>query len=52
MRKELRETIGVDPKIKWGAPGALDVFVDGRKVFSAKQAGHLPSAEEIVRAVK
>jgi len=52
LRKELREATGVDPKIKLGAPGAFDVFVDGRRVFSAQEAGHLPSTEEIVRAVK
>lgn len=44
--------MGVDPKIKWGAPGALDMFVDGRKVFSAKEAGRLPTAAEIIQAAQ
>ncbi len=50
MRKELKDAIGVDPKIRWGAPGALDVFVDGRRVFSAKESGRLPTAAEIIQA--
>jgi Rdx family len=52
LRKEVRDAIGVDPKIKWGAPGALDVFVDGRIVFSAKESGRLPTAAEIIRATQ
>ena len=42
----------MDPKIKWGAPGSLDVFVDGRKVFSAQEAGRMPTADEIVKAAR
>ncbi len=52
MRKEIREATGVDPKIRWGAPGSLDVFVDGRMVFSAKEAGRLPNSQEIVKALR
>ena len=32
--------------------GQLDVFVDGELVFSRKQAGRYPTAEEIVDAVE
>ena len=35
-----------------GGLGQLDVLVDGKLVFSKKQAGRSPTAEEIVRVLK
>lgn len=32
--------------------GQLDVLVDGEVVFSRKQAGRFPTAEEIVEAIE
>ena len=40
------------PKIRWGGFGQLDVLVDGKTVFSKKQAGRSPTAADIVRLVK
>jgi selT/selW/selH-like putative selenoprotein len=37
----------VRPKLGIGGRGQLDVFVDGRLVFSRKQAGRYPTPEEI-----
>ena len=37
------------PTIKGGGFGQLDVVVDGKTVFSKKQAGHSPTAAEIVK---
>jgi hypothetical protein len=41
----------VTPTIRWGGFGQLDVLVDGKTVFSKKQAGHSPTASEIVKLV-
>lgn len=35
------------PRLKIGGQGQLDVIVDGTLVFSRKQAGRYPTAEEI-----
>ena len=37
------------PKIRWGGLGQLDVVVDGKLVFSKKQAGRSPTAAEIAK---
>jgi selT/selW/selH-like putative selenoprotein len=42
----------VKPRIRIGGQGQLDVIVDGVVVFSRKQAGRYPTAEEIVQAVE
>ena len=51
LKKDLDKRLGTNTKIKTGAPGALDVIVDGRKVFSYKEQGRIPSADEIVHSV-
>ena len=52
LRKELEKSLGVEPKIKMGGQGQLNVIVDGNVVFSRQQAGRFPTTEEIVEAVK
>ena len=52
LRDSLSRTLGVTPKIRFGGFGQLDVMVDGKVVFSKKQAGRSPTAAEIVRLVK
>ena len=52
LRQELAENLGVTPRIRWGGFGQLDVLVDGKVVFSKKQAGRSPTAAEIVRLVR
>ena len=31
-----------------GAPGSLDVLVNGEKIFSKKDTGRMPSDEEVI----
>jgi len=42
----------VSPRIKWGGMGQLDVLVDGRLVFSKKQTGRMPTAQELVALIR
>jgi predicted Rdx family selenoprotein len=42
----------VSPRIKWGGMGQLDVLVDGRVVFSKKQAGRMPTSQELVALIR
>ena len=49
---EIGKSLGVTPRLKWGGFGQLDVIVDGKLVFSKKQAGRSPTAAEIVRALR
>jgi hypothetical protein len=52
LRDELRTTLHVAAKIRWGGLGELTVLVDGRTVFSRRQAGRAPKPGEIARLVK
>jgi hypothetical protein len=42
----------VKPRITFGGLGQLDVRVDGKLVFSKKQAGRSPTAAEVIRLVQ
>jgi hypothetical protein len=52
LRNELESTFRVAARIRWGGLGELTVLVDGRPVFSRRQAGRLPQPGEIVRIVQ
>ena len=40
---------GVDVKVSTGAPGQLQIFKDGAKLFDYKEAGDLPGTGELLR---
>jgi len=52
LRNELQSTVRVAAKISWGGLRELTVLVDGRTVFSRRQAGRVPEPGEISRLVK
>jgi len=35
-----------------GGPGSLDVWVDGKRIFSKKDEGRMPQAGEIIRLIE
>ena len=51
LREELGRE-GITAPIRLGGLGELTVKVDGRAVFSYKQAGRMPQAGEVARLVK
>jgi hypothetical protein len=52
LRNELQATLQLAATIRWGGLGELTVLVDGRPVFSRRQAGRVPEPGEISRLVK
>ena len=52
LRNDLSRALGVTPRIRFGGFGQLDVMVDGKVVFSKKQAGRSPTAAEIIGFIK
>ena len=51
LREELHRE-GITAPIRLGGLGELTVRVDGRAVFSYKQAGRMPEPGEVARLVK
>ena len=50
LKRELKRKLpGTSVKTVFGSIGQMDVFADGKLLFSYQSAGHLPSAEEILK---
>jgi hypothetical protein len=52
LKRELQQSLGVTPSIRWGTPGQLDVLVDGKLVFSKKSAKRMPVPGELPRLIR
>jgi hypothetical protein len=52
LKKLLADKLGVTPRITMGTLGMLDVFVDGQRIFSYREAGHMPEDEEILGLIQ
>jgi selT/selW/selH-like putative selenoprotein len=52
LKNDLERKLGIPIRLRAGAPGALKVLVDGELIYSKKQTGRLPSAEEIAALIR
>jgi selT/selW/selH-like putative selenoprotein len=52
LKESIEGQLKIPTRIRLGGPGALDVFVDGQKIYSKKQSGRLPSADEIIQLIR
>ena len=52
LKAGIESNLKIPTQIRFGAPGALDVFVDKQKIYSKKQTGRLPTVEEIVKLIR
>ena len=52
LKESIEAKLKIPTRIRLGGPGALDVFVDSQKIYSKKQTGRMPSADEIVELIR
>lgn len=52
LKNDIEREFGVPIRLRAGAPGALDVFVDGEQIYSKKKTGRLPTADEVINLVR
>jgi len=52
LRNHIERELGVPIRVRAGAPGALDVFVDGEQIYSKKKTGRLPTADELISLIR
>lgn len=52
LKESIESKLKVPAAIRLGGPGVLDVFVDKQKVYSKKQTGRLPEADEILALIR
>lgn len=52
LKESIEGKLKIPTRIRLGGPGALDVFADGQKIYSKKQAGRLPTTDEIIQLIR
>ena len=52
LKESIEGKLKIPPRIRLGGPGSLDVFVDKQRIYSKKQAGRLPTMDEIVKLIR
>jgi hypothetical protein len=52
LKKSLESKLKIPTRIRLGRPGALDVFVDGQRIYSKKLTGRLPTLDEIIEMIR
>ena len=52
LKDRLEPEFGAPIRLRAGAPGALDVYVNGEQIYSKKRTGRLPTADELIKLIR
>ena len=52
LKESIEAKLKTPTRIRLGGPGVLDVFVEKQRVYSKKQTGRLPTADEIIELIR
>jgi selT/selW/selH-like putative selenoprotein len=52
LKNAIEREFDVPIRLRAGAPGSLNVYVNGERVFSKKEAGHSPAAAELIELIR
>jgi hypothetical protein len=52
LKESIEAKLKIPTSLRLGGPGALDVFVDKQKIYSKKQTGRMPTADEIIDLIR
>lgn len=52
LKRDIQQKFGVDPKLRLGGGGVFELRVDGKLLFSAKQASRLPTPTEVLGMIR
>ena len=52
LKESIEGKLKIPTRIRLGGPGALDVFVDKQRIYSKRQTGRLPTADEIIELIR
>ncbi|MBV9268239.1 MAG: Rdx family protein [Acidobacteriaceae bacterium] len=52
LKNSIERELGIPTRVRAGAPGSLNILVDGDQVFSKKQTGRSPEPAEIIQLIR
>jgi hypothetical protein len=52
LKESIEGKLKIPTRIRLGGPGSLAVFVDRERIYSKKETGRLPTADEIIELIR
>jgi hypothetical protein len=52
LKNSIEHELGTPIRLRIGAPGSLIVLVNGDQIYSKRQAGRSPNADEIIKMIR
>jgi selT/selW/selH-like putative selenoprotein len=52
LKNDIEREFHVPIRVRAGAPGSLDVLVNGERIYSKKQTGRVPTADELINLIR
>lgn len=52
LKHDIERELGIPVQIKMGGPGSLNVFANGKKIFSHQESNSRPQSSEIVATIR
>ena len=52
LKESIEGKLKIPTQIRLGGPGSLDIFLDKQKIYSKKQTGRLPTADEVIELIR
>jgi hypothetical protein len=52
LKREIRNELDLNPRMKFAGVGVLDVVLDGKTIFSYQAEGRLPGRGEMVARIQ
>ena len=52
LKESIESKLKIPTRIRLGGPGALDIFVDGHRIYSKKQTDRLLTVDEVIDLIR
>ena len=52
LKQDIEQQTGIPVKLRAGMPGALDVYLNGTRIYSKAQTGRMPALAELMAVIE
>ncbi len=52
LKQDIERELGIPVRIKMGGPGSLNIFANGKKIFSYQESHKHPNSPEIIASLR
>ncbi len=52
LKNDIERELSLPVRLRAGAPGALDVSVNGERIYSKRQTGRMPTSGELIGLIR